>query len=376
MFKLGGIVTREISNSGRQTEVDICKGLAVFFMVLVHFNSAFLDTAYNNTAFAKIIDFMGCVPAAPVFMFVMGIGFVYSKKQNPQLLFKRGLLVFGGGYLLNMTRGVMPLLIGNKLGYYELPETDLIGYGYLIESDILQFAGLAMIVVSFFKAVKIKEIYYPFIAVIAAIISPYMWSIPVHQPILEAILAPVFGGKSYTYHPLFSWIFYPLMGAFFGWLLIRTRNKKLFYLKASIVSILAASTAFLVFYKPGYDFGIVAGNIYNYFQHGILSCIIFCSGVICWLSIWNFLVPVIPKFIKNRLIFWSKATTPMYVIHWLIINWCSFLVFDTFDIKQSILGMVLVLFLTDNAADIYIKIRNRLADREEVDIPVIIDNRS
>lgn len=370
-----GIISKEVCNSKRQVEIDITRGLAVFFMILVHFSSTFLDTAYNETVFAKVIDFFGSVPAAPVFMFLMGVGFVYSKSQDPQLLFKRGVFIFCGGYVLNLFRGVIPLVIGNKLGYYDLPESSMLGYGYLFEVDILQFAGLAMIVVAFFKGVKLSEVFYSFIAIFAAIISPYMWQLSVDQPVIDIMLSPVFGGKDYTYHPFFSWIFYPLMGAFFGWLLIRAKNKKAFYGFASIISIFALVMGFVYYYKhPGYDFGIVTGDIFNYFQHGFLSSVIFCASIVCWLTLWNFLAPVVPKFIKSRLAFWSKATTPMYVVHWLILNWCSFLVFDTFNIPQSILGMLLLIFTTEIIADLYIKIKERISECEEIDIPVILEN--
>lgn len=370
-----GIISKEICNSKRQVEIDIARGLAVLFMILVHFSSAFLDNAYNDTVFAKVIDFLGTVPAAPVFMFLMGVGFVYSKNQDPQVLFKRGLFIFCGGYLLNVFRGYIPLIIGNKLGYYDLPESSLPGYGYLFEVDILQFAGLAMIVVAFFKGVKLSEVFYPFIALFAAIISPYMWKVSFDQPILDLIFAPIFGGKVYTYHPFFSWIVYPLMGAFFGWILIRVKNKKAFYSFTSIISIIALVIAFIYYLRhPGYDFGIVTGDVYNYFQHGILSSIIFCAAILCWLAMWNFLSPVIPKFVMNRLRFWSKATTPMYVAHWLILNWCSFLVFDTFNIPQSILGMILLTFSSEIISDLYIKIKERISEREEIDIPVILEN--
>jgi len=368
-----GIMSKEICNTKRQVEIDIARGLAVFFMILVHFSSTFLDTAYNNTLFAKVIDFFGTVPAAPVFMFLMGVGFVYSKNQDPLVLFKRGLFIFFGGYILNFFRGFLPLMIGNKLGYYDLTGTSMSGYEYLFEVDIFQFAGLAMIFVSFLKRIKLSEVFYPFIAVFAAVISPYMWKITIGQQALDIMLAPIFGGKDYTFHPLFPWIFYPLMGAFFGWLLIRVKNKKAFYGIASIISVFVLILGFNYYFKhPGYDFGIVTGNVFNYFQHGILSSVIFSAGIICWLALWNFLIPIIPDFIRNKLVFWSKATTPIYVIHWLILSWCSFLVFDTFNIPQSILGMILLTLASGVIADLYIKIKERLSEREEIDIPVVI----
>jgi hypothetical protein len=60
------------------------------------------------------------------------------------------------------------------------------------------------------------------------------------------------------------------MGAFFGWLLIRAKNKNAFYGFASIVSVFALILGFVYYYKhQGYDFGIVTGDIFNYYQHGI-----------------------------------------------------------------------------------------------------------
>lgn len=371
----GGIISKELSNQQRQVEIDIARGLAVLFMIMVHFCSSFLDTAYNGTIFDNVISFMGCVPAAPVFMFVMGVGFVYSKKQEPGKLFRRGLFIFFGGYVLNFFRGVLPFFIGNKLGYYELPQTTLPGYGYLVEVDILQFAGIAMMIVALLKGVKISEVFYPVLAIFAGIISPYMWQMKTQQPILDIILSPIFGGSEYTYHPVFSWIFYPLMGAFFGWLLIRAKNKNAFYVVATVLSAFIMFLGFFYYFlHPGYDFGIVTGDVYNYFQHGILSNVIFVAAIICWLALWNFAMPLIPQFIKKKLTFWSKATTPMYVIHWLFIGGCSFLVFDTFDIKQSILGIIILIILTEIAADLYIKIKDRLSEREEIDIPAVIEN--
>lgn len=373
----GGIISKEICNPKRQVEVDIARGLAVFFMILVHFNSTFLDTAYNSSMFAKVIDFMGCVPAAPVFMFLMGVGFVYTKKQDPQILFKRGLFIFCSGYILNLFRGVLPYVIGAKLGFYELAQTQIPGYDYLVEVDILQFAGLAMIAVSFFKGVKISEVIYPLIAIFAVILSPYMWKVQIDQPILEVLLANIFGGKSYTFHPFFPWIFYPLMGAFFGWLLIRAKNKNAFYAVASLVSVLAIIGGVIYYnYLPGYDFGIVTGNVYNYFQHGAVSSIIFGASIVCWLALWNFVSPIMPKLLKDKLAFWSKATTPIYVIHWLFLSWCSFLIFDTFNIWQSVLGIIILIIATDIAADLYIKIKDRLAECREIDIPYVFENEN
>ncbi|MCD6516885.1 MAG: DUF1624 domain-containing protein [Candidatus Aminicenantes bacterium] len=63
-------------NTGRQTELDIAKGLAIAFMIFDHVLECYASTQLENTVFADVIYFLACVPAEPVFMFLMGVGFL------------------------------------------------------------------------------------------------------------------------------------------------------------------------------------------------------------------------------------------------------------------------------------------------------------
>jgi len=64
------------NNTGRQTELDIAKGLAIAFMIFDHVLECYASTQLENTVFADVIYFLACVPAEPVFMFLMGVGFL------------------------------------------------------------------------------------------------------------------------------------------------------------------------------------------------------------------------------------------------------------------------------------------------------------
>ena len=74
------VFSKEIVNKGRQIELDITRGLAVFFMILIHFQQYFLPKDYLETNLGVIVDFLGGVPSAPVFMLIMGAGFVIRKR--------------------------------------------------------------------------------------------------------------------------------------------------------------------------------------------------------------------------------------------------------------------------------------------------------
>lgn len=366
MKVLDNIFRRQPVNTKRQVEMDIARGLAVFFMILVHVSGDLSSIATGNTIFCKVIDFFGSIPAAPVFMFLMGVGFVYSRNQSPIVLFKRGIIIFIGGYALNFFRGFLPLFIGSKMGYYSLNIDGTPWYYYLIEGDILQFAGLAMMFTAFLKKLKISEVYYPIIALAIAIATPFVAGLNTGNFIIDKFTLTIFGKSGYVFHPFFSWMVYPLMGSFFGWMLMRTENKNKFYLRATCISVIVAIPGIIYYImNPAIDLGIVIGDIRNYYQHGILSNSLFVPFVVIWLAIWHFTASIIPGFIKNRLFFWSKAVTIIYVVHWLIVGWSEFLFIEELSLGNTIIAMVIITFFTDRITDLYIKIKDRLGERND-----------
>ena len=65
----------------RQVELDIAKFLAILFMILNH---CLMVTKGFNNSISKATDMiighlLGCPFSAPVFMFCMGVGIVYSR---------------------------------------------------------------------------------------------------------------------------------------------------------------------------------------------------------------------------------------------------------------------------------------------------------
>lgn len=80
---MGKIFTNEKVNCGRQRELDVAKGLAVIFMVLVHVYEVY-GGSVEGTTFSHVVEFLGSPPAAPVFMFLLGVGVVYSRKNTPK----------------------------------------------------------------------------------------------------------------------------------------------------------------------------------------------------------------------------------------------------------------------------------------------------
>jgi len=86
----------------RLDAVDLARGLAIVFMIAVHMLEVYADKYVQNSIFGGIIEFLGGPPAAPVFMMLMGLSFMYSRKKDLKTSIIRGVKIFLLGYLLNI----------------------------------------------------------------------------------------------------------------------------------------------------------------------------------------------------------------------------------------------------------------------------------
>lgn len=96
----------ERDNTGREKELDIARGLAAVFMVLIHTAGFYWDG--QNAVFYNAVNFLGSPPCAPVFMFLLGAGVVYSRKSTAEKLLRRGLTLFGLSYVFNALAFALP----------------------------------------------------------------------------------------------------------------------------------------------------------------------------------------------------------------------------------------------------------------------------
>jgi uncharacterized membrane protein len=86
---------------GRSWLPDQLKGLAVLWMILIHSMELFLIPAQSQHPIAQFAYFMGAVPAAPMFMILMG--FFGARPGTPFLrILNRGFKLILWGLLLNL----------------------------------------------------------------------------------------------------------------------------------------------------------------------------------------------------------------------------------------------------------------------------------
>ena len=131
-------------NSTRNHSLDLLKGIAVLLMIQVHVMELFASDVISRSTIGKLSLFLGCAPVAPVFMLIFGYFIAKSNKSIRQLIV-RGLKMFVLGMTLNnvLNLNLISSVYLGKLNVELMP--------YVFGVDILQFVGLALIIITPFK---------------------------------------------------------------------------------------------------------------------------------------------------------------------------------------------------------------------------------
>jgi len=303
----------------RNLSLDFARGMAVIFMVFVHVLSTYASESVQYSPFGYIIDFLGGPPAAPVFMFAMGIFFVLSSRS--QSMFKgilKGFMLLLVGIVLSFLRYDILTIFTEGFNTVNISSTgNIIAFW---EVDILQFAGCAYILMSIIKRLFNKPIYWLLIGTVVMIISPYIWGIESNIGIINWIFNYIWGYTDLVYFPLFGWLYYPLIGMVFGVMIKSSKDiDKLFrsLIKPGLVLLLIGS----IITATNFDF-----HIGDYFHSGQGSMIWIMGFVLIWLWLISKIVNKAPNSkVVNIVNYFGKNTTSIYIIHWLLVSWATLL---------------------------------------------------
>lgn len=157
-MNISNLFSDEKVNTGRQVELDIAKALSIIFMIFLHvfyvasaFNSSF-DPNFNFI----LMNLLGRPYATVIFMFCMGVGIVYSRHSQWNVMIKRGAKLFLLGILVNIFEFFIPHFVcGFLLGKWDIfPIAD----GLLLFCvDILAFAGLSFIIMGILRGTSLID---------------------------------------------------------------------------------------------------------------------------------------------------------------------------------------------------------------------------
>ena len=315
----------QYSNVGRQTELDIARGLAIIFMVLIHCVEYFYNG--EDSVFFKVANFLGSPPAAPVFMFILGCGIIYSRHNSPQLLFRRGILLFLLSYVFNALVYVAPYFIYSVL--HSEPEFFEENWTQIYDADILQFAGLAFMFFALTKSLNLKSFGYIVLGVILAGIGMYLNAefAEFESDLMLGVTGLFWGTHEGSYFPFLCWIPYPIAGYIFAEILRETHpdDKAKFYKKISIISgiiFVVAAVVLAQFYE--WD-EMMDGDIY--YHQNIFLHIMFIAFILMWIGILYAISSYLANFIMSFLKTLSVHVTLFYCLQYFFIIYIQVLIF-------------------------------------------------
>ena len=336
-------------NTQRIQTPDLLKGLAVIFMIQVHLMELFAQQDLYDGLIGKISLFLGGVPAAPVFMIVMGY-FLASGSKGFKELSVRGTKLFIAGIILNI--GLNFHLIYN----ITFKGWVLNIWQYIFGVDILHLAGLSIIAIAFLSLLNKKNWLLYFIVAIgvAALSSILMTNTPENE-ILNYLQAFFLGGAEWSYFPLIPWLAYPLTGYAFKLFEIKyLKGEASVKLKISLIGVFGVLFIFTASYATN-----ISHNLKEYYSHGIIFYFWAISFVILLASVVSILEREAGDSVVFKYIKWlGKNVTIIYIFQWLLIGNIATSIYKTQNLAEIIVWFVGITVLTSILAAIWIKAKS------------------
>ncbi len=329
-----GNVTRH-----RMHTPDLLKGMAVLFMVQVHIMELFAQEAVLAGPAGTIALFLGAVPAAPVFMAVMGY-FIGYRRKEPCFLARRGMRLLLAGMLLNL--GLNAHLIFNVLFRGWGATVNI--WHYVFGADILHLAGLSLIIMSLFLRVFRGRIL-PWLVILAVVmILPAV--LPPHaggETPLAYVMAFVHSRAEWSYFPLLPWLAYPLA----GYLFLLLEGRLMQHLDAPRPRVLLMAILTVALGLTSRHAAGIMRDLPAYYHHGPG----FTLWALAFTAWWTVLLGYAEKHAGEtalaRYIKWlGMHVTTVYIFQWLLIGNIATAVYGSMSLRACAVWFAVILIFT------------------------------
>ncbi len=305
-----------LTTDGRLRFLDLARGLAIVFMVFQHVQIIFAVGSGEDSVLGVTFLLLGTAPAAPVFMVAMGFLFGSSSRTGVREGVVRGLQLFALGYLLNLVRFSVPLLVSG-----DARAIDAFGgtwWGPLFEIDILQLAGLSLIVLGPVKRYARDPRLVLALAAVVAVVAPLLWGVGGGNVALD----PLWGLGDWVSFPLFPWLAYPLLGLSLAGFAARASSARRLMRGWALAGCGAALAGVaLLPFAPGPGEILAFGD---YYRSGLPVQLLLAGFVLLWLPLlwwldgrlsWR----IVPRYLTSL----SRNITAVYLIQWVLIGWLA-----------------------------------------------------
>jgi hypothetical protein len=269
-------------------------------------------------------------------------------------MLSRGFLLLCVGYLLNFLRGTLPIAFGEWAEWVDFQDER--PWVYMLEQDILHFAGLAFIIIAFLKRVIPWNIGLMIVGGIIIAVSPLLYQIHIDESVAGFFISLFFGGNHYNFFPVVPWIAFPLIGIGYGALLKKNNNKnefvRLSWIAGAFLIVVGISLAYY------FDKSLFQHWYSGKFRQGKLPAIVsllFVGFQFIWIPVcYTVTEKIRDSRILNLLCKWSSNVTWFYVIQWVIIGWACVLL-PWLSWVEVAIAIMLLFVITDRVMLSFVK---------------------
>jgi uncharacterized membrane protein len=318
---------------------DLLKGIAILLMVQVHIIELFATESVYNSTGGKLVLFLGGPPVAPVFMILFGY-FIAQSRQSAGQLMLRGAGIFALGMGLNLALN-FNLILSVTNGSIE---QDI--WPYIFGVDILQFAGISLIIITIIKGIEKNGILLLTLCILSALAGQHLAGRTPESTALQYISAFFYGSTKWSYFPLFPWLAYPLAGMIF-YKLQTQYNLKIRNTYTKMIAYLLSATVLAFTIGNAVS---VSSDLPAYYHHGIL----FFIWVILFVSLYALCLDRVNAFAGNtpalRYIKWlGQHVTLIYAIQWILIGNTATEIYKTVSSPLYLAGCLLAVLLVSSS---------------------------
>jgi hypothetical protein len=319
-------------------------------MIQVHLMELFATNEIYGSTFGMFSLFFGAVPAAPVFMVVMGYFAFRTNKTGKALL--RGAKIFLLGLVLNIGLNAHLLL---KIYQGDIAMNP---YQYIFGADILFLAGLSIIVIAILKKLFHGNlIMWLLAALILASANAWLPNYTGQNNWIYYVQALFWGQLSWSFFPVFPWMVYPVLGVLFQ-LIEKKYNQQLNNVLSSNLTLPALFILNIPIFMKGFT---IATELQAYYHHPawfVVWAILFTTF---WMMLLYRLCKITSELRVNTYLVWvGKNVTVFYVIQWLIIGNIATAIFRTQSWPMLFAWFIVILFVTSALTKMWLKLKKSI----------------
>lgn len=309
------VFSKDTVNTTRQPELDILKGIAIILMIVEHCFLYLVNYA-DYPVFAFASDYLCQLLNASVFMIAMGITVLYSRKSTADSLAKRGLLILFFGQFLSLLRSGFPNIIG-----YFLTQSDyyLNNMACVVSGDIMQFAGLAFLLMALLKKCKLSGTQIFLTGVALNIVGCLLSGLNTGSYFVDQLLGFFYPTDTESYFPLFNWFIFPAFGMMLGEAYLHIKDKVAFFKRVFAICLPVSAAYFTLRYTVQIPFfydltdlnAVIRMNLIDSVAFICLDMLLICFSYLIYLCC----KCRVPRFLG----FVSQNINSFYCVSWTII---------------------------------------------------------